>query len=157
MNVETLQGTPEGARDNILSDHEDLREMMRGLEQHLWQATDLDREWLTTLRKALHDFAEACRAHFRDEERGGLHLQLRDRSPRLAFRLQQLVYDHPRILVALQELVADFPPDEAMKPNELRSLKERVQSALEVVHAHERAETEITMDAYWDDLGGEGD
>lgn len=157
MNVETIQGTPEGARNRLLSDHEDLREMMRVLEQHLWRATDSDRGWLTTLREALHGFVGACQAHFKDEERGGLHLQLRDRSPRFANRLQRLVYDHPRILVTLEELVADFPAYEAMTPNELRSLKERVQSALDVVHAHERAETAIAMEVYWDDLGGEGD
>lgn len=155
MNVETLQGTPSGATDQILSDHGNLRERLQGLEQHLWQPVDSVGEWLTTLREALHDLAEECRAHFRDEEFGGLHHQLRDHSPRLTFRLQRLVFDHPRILAALKDLAAHFPVDELMKRNELRSLKERVQSALEMVHAHERAETKVAMDAYWDDLGGE--
>lgn len=155
MNVETLQGTPDGAKSEILSNHGDLREMLRGLEQHLWQPVDSVGQWLATLREALHDLVEACRAHFRDEEVGGLHLQLRQHSPRLTIRLQQLVFDHPRILVALQDLAVHFPANEVITRNELRSLKERVQSTLEMVHAHERAETRVTMDAYWDDLGGE--
>jgi len=65
------------------------------------------------------------------------------------------MFDHPRILAALKELAAHFPAHEVMERSELRSLKERVRSALEMVHAHERAETKVTMDAYWDDIGGE--
>ena len=145
------------ARDvgaKILSDHRDLRGALQALEQHLQQPAD-SQGWIGSLRDGLSGLVDLCSAHFEVEEQTGLHIQLREQSPRLAFRLERLVSDHRRILEGLQELARDLPA-ETIGRNEADPLKERVLRALETLHEHERAENEIMMDAYWDDLGGEG-
>ena len=146
MNAEHL-----GAK--ILSEHKDLRGVLQALEQHLEQPADSDR-WLEHLREALSGLVDLCSDHFAVEEETGLHVELREQSPRLAFRLEKLVSEHDGILDTLRKLVTDLPA-KAVGPNEANPCKDRVQRALETVRSHERAESEIMMDAYWDDLGGE--
>lgn len=137
----------------ILSDHEDLGGLLQALEQHLVQPTDSD-GWLGSLRESLSGLVDLCSTHFKVEEETGLHIELREQSPRLAGRLERLISDHDRILGTLQKLIADLPA-ETIGPAEAGPFKERVLSAVETLHEHERAENEIMMDAYWDDLGGE--
>ncbi|MGD8316864.1 MAG: hemerythrin domain-containing protein [Myxococcales bacterium] len=137
----------------ILSEHKHLRALLQALEQHLQQPVDSD-AWLPRLRNMLSGLVDLCSDHFRLEEETGLHIQLRDQSPRLASRLEQLLSDHSRILDELQKVAADLPTDSVVA-NEVGPLKERALGALQDIREHERAENEVMMDAYWDDLGGE--
>ena len=137
----------------ILSDHKDLRGVLHALEQHLHQPLDSD-GWLGNLREELCGLVDLCSVHFGLEEETGLHVELRERSPHLASRLERLVSDHGRILGALQKLVTDLPePSTAL--NQAHPLKAAVLEALQTLREHERAENAIMMEAYWDDLGGE--
>ena len=146
MNTENV-----GAK--ILSEHENLRALLQKLERQVQQPAGSD-AWLEKLRELLSGLVDLCSEHFRLEEQAGLHVQLREQSPRLAFRLEKLLSDHFRILEALQNLVTDVSPD-SVASGESAPLKERILGVLEAVHEHERAENEVMMDAYWDDLGGE--
>ena len=137
----------------ILSEHEDLRALLQTLERQVQQPAGPD-AWLENLRETLSRLVDLCSEHFRLEEQAGLHVQLREQSPRLAFRLEKLLSDHARILEALRKLVTDLPI-ESIASGGVDPLKERVLGVLEAVHEHERAENEIMMDAYWQDLGGE--
>lgn len=137
----------------ILSDHENLRAVLQTLEQHVQQPSGSD-AWLENLRETLSRLVDLCSEHFRLEEQAGLHVQLREQSPRLAFRLEKLLSDHFRILETLRRLVTDLPT-ESIAPGEASPLKERVLDVLGAVDRHERAENEVMMDAYWQDLGGE--
>ena len=146
MNTENV-----GAK--ILSEHEDLRALLQRLERHVQQPGGSD-GWLEKLRESLSRLVDLCSEHFRLEEQAGLHVQLREESPRLAFRLEKLLSDHSGILEALRKLVTDLPT-EVSAPGDADTLKERVLGVVEAVHEHERAENEVMMDAYWEDLGGE--
>ena len=146
MNTENI-----GAK--ILSQHKDLRALLQALERHIQQPAGSD-AWLESLREALSGLVDLCSEHFTLEEQTGLHVELREQSPRLAFRLEKLLSDHSRILEALRKLVAGLPT-ESIASSEADPLKERVLGVLEAFHEHERAENEIMMDAYWEDLGGE--
>ncbi len=137
----------------ILSEHKDLRALLRALEQHVRQPGS-SRAWLESLREPLSALANRCSEHFQLEERAGLHVQLRDQSPRLAFRLEKLLSEHPRILAALQKLVVDLS-GEAVSAGEAELFRERILAAVDAVREHERAENDVMMDAYWEDLGGE--
>lgn len=137
----------------ILSEHENLRALLQTLEQQVQQPAGSD-AWLQNLRETLSRLVDLCSEHFRLEEQAGLHVQLREQSPRLAFRLERLLVDHFRILEALRKLVAVLPT-ESIASGEAGPLKERVLGVLEAVDEHERAENEVMMDAYWEDLGGE--
>ena len=146
MNTENV-----GAK--ILAEHEELRALLRALEQQVRQSAGSD-AWLENLRDTLSRVVDLCSEHFRLEEQAGLHVELREQSPRLAFRLEKLVSDHSRILEALQKLVTELPT-ESIASGGVDPLRERVLGALEAVREHERAENEIMMEAYWQDLGGE--
>lgn len=146
MNTENV-----GAK--ILTEHEDLRALLQASERHVQQPAGSD-AWLENLRETLSGLVELCVEHFRLEEQAGLHVQLREQSPRLAFRLENLLSDHLRILEALRKLVTDLPI-ESIASGEADRVKERVLGVLEAVREHERAENEVMMDAYWEDLGGE--
>ena len=137
----------------ILSEHEGLRALLQAVERHIQQPAGSD-GWLEKLRESLSGLIDVCSEHFRLEEQAGLHVQLREESPRLAFRLEKLLSDHSGILEALRKLVTDLPT-EAIASGDADPLKERVLGVLEAVHEHERAENEVMMDAYWEDLGGE--
>lgn len=137
----------------ILSEHQHLRALLKALEQHLQQPGESD-VWLTGLRDMLAGLVDVCSEHFKLEEEAELHVQLREQSPRLASRLEKLLAEHARILAELQKLVADLATPSAA-PGQTERLKQQVSSALEEVRQHERAENEVMMDAYWDDLGGE--
>ena len=137
----------------ILSDHKDLRGVLQALEEHLEQPTD-SHGWLRSLRETLAGLLELCTAHFRLEEETGVHVQLREDSPHLASRLERLASDHSRILEELKKLVAALP--HSIELEATVSLKATVLGALDNLREHERAESAIMMDAYWDDLGGEG-
>lgn len=136
----------------ILSEHEDLRAVLQALERLVQQPAGSD-AWLESLGKTLSGLVELCSKHFRFEEEAGLHVQLREQSPRLAFRLERLLSDHSQILKALQKLVTDLPT--SIASGEANPLKERVLGVVEALREHERAENEVMMDVYWDDLGGE--
>lgn len=137
----------------ILSEHKNLRALLRELEQHLQQPAGSG-AWLENLRQALFGLVDLCSEHFKLEEQTGLHVELREQSPRLASRLEKLLSDHGRILEGLRQLVADLPT-ESMAPSDTEPLKERILGVMETVREHERAENEVMMDAYWEDLGGE--
>jgi iron-sulfur cluster repair protein YtfE (RIC family) len=137
----------------ILSEHKDLRALLQALDRHVQQPVGSD-AWLENLRETLSGLVDLCSEHFRLEEQAGLHVQIREQSPRLASRLEKLLSDHRRILDALRKLVADLPR-ESIASSEADPLKERVLGVLEAVHEHEQAENEVMMDAYWVDLGGE--
>ncbi len=137
----------------ILSEHEDLHALLQALERHVQQSAGSD-AWLENLRKKLSGLVDLCSEHFRLEEQAGLHAQVREKSPRLAFRLEKLLSDHFRILEGLRKLVGDLPT-RSITSGEADPLKERVLGLLEAVRDHERAENEVMMDAYWEDLGGE--
>jgi len=139
--------------DKILSEHENLRALLRALEQQVEQSADSD-AWLENLRETLSRLVDLCAEHFELEERAGLHVELREQSPRLASRLEKLLSDHSRILGALRRLVTDLPT-ESTASGGVDALKERILDTVAAVHEHERAENEIMMDAYWEDLGGE--
>lgn len=146
MNTENI-----GAQ--ILSDHKDLRALLEALERHVALSAGSE-AWIGGLRETLSSLVDLCSEHFQLEERIGLHVQLREQSPRLAFRLEKLLAEHSRILDALRTLVTDLPT-ETPAAREADALKERVRGVLEAVQEHERSENEVMMDAYWDDLGGE--
>ncbi|MBW2509422.1 MAG: hemerythrin domain-containing protein [Deltaproteobacteria bacterium] len=137
----------------ILSEHKDLRGLLRGLEQQAQRPVG-SRGWVESVRAPLSQLADRCSEHFRLEEQAGLHVQLRDQSPRLAFKLERLLSEHGQILEVLSNLVGDLSR-EAAPPGEAEPLKERVLAAVEAIREHERAENEAMMDAYWEDLGGE--
>ncbi len=139
--------------NKILSEHEDLRALLRALEQQVQQSAGSD-AWLEKLRGTLSRLVDLCSEHFELEERAGLHVELREQSPRLASRLEKLLSDHSRILEALRRLVTDLPT-ESTASGGVDTLKERILGMVAAVHEHERAENEIMMDAYWEDLGGE--
>lgn len=109
---------------------------------------------MENLRRTLSDLVDLCAEHFRLEEQAGLHVQLRDQSPRLAFRLQKLLAEHSGILDTLEKLVTELPA-QAVTSRDVEPLKQSVSVALEAVRQHERAENEVMMDAYWEDIGGE--
>lgn len=138
----------------ILSEHNDLRAVLQALEEHLRQPADSG-GWLSSLQDELSGLLNLCSAHFRVEEEGGLHIQLRDQAPRLASRLEKLVSDHSRILESLQVLLTELQA-ETFRPNEPDPpCKKQVLRVLESLREHERAENEVMMDTYWNDLGGE--
>ncbi len=139
--------------EKILAEHKHLRTLLRESEGHLEQPAD-SAAWLEGLREMLSGLIAVCSEHFELEEQNGMHVQLRDQSPRLAHRLKELLSDHARLLEALQQLVADLPT-RTVAPNEAGPLKDRVLGVLGELREHERAENEVMMDAYWDDLGGE--
>ena len=137
----------------ILSEHKDLRALLRALEQHAQRPAG-SREWAESVLAPLSELADRCSEHFRLEEQAGLHVQLRDQSPRLAFQLERLLSEHSQILEVLRKLVKNLQA-QALAQGEAEPLKERVLAAVEAVREHERAENEAMMDAYWEDLGGE--
>jgi len=146
MNTENV-----GAR--ILSEHKNLRALLRKVERSVQQPAGSD-AWMENLRRTLSDLVDLCAEHFRLEEQAGLHVQLRDQSPRLAFRLQKLLAEHSGILDTLEKLVTELPA-QAVTSRDVEPLKQSVSVALEAVRQHERAENEVMMDAYWEDIGGE--
>ena len=137
----------------ILSDHKDLRGVLQALEEHLEQPIDSE-GWLPSLSEALGSLLDLCTAHFQLEEETGLHVQLREESPHLATRLERLASDHCRILEELGKLLADLPVH-SIELDETAPLKATVLGTLDILREHERAESAVMMDAYWDDLGGE--
>ena len=137
----------------ILADHKDLRGVLEALETHVDQSADSD-DWATTLQGAFCGLVDLCTAHFGLEEETGVHLELRQESPHLASRLEKLLSDHGRILGALRTLTADLARPSGER-DDVERLKARALEALEALREHERAESAIMMEAYWDDLGGE--
>ena len=145
--------TTEKVGAEILSDHNTLRALIGALEKHFQQRADAEL-WYETLREKVSALVDLCCEHFRLEEQSGLHVQLRQQSPRHAFRLEKLLGEHASILAGLQNLATDLATD-SITAIETDSLKERVLLALESVRQHESAENEVMTDVYWDDLGGE--
>lgn len=137
----------------ILSQHETLRSRLRALEEQVRQPVASDAA-LQSLSEMLSSLVALCSAHFRREEDAGLHLELREASPRLASRLEKLLADHTRLLEQLRELAADCS-DASRARAESPPVNERALDVVSALRAHERAENEVMMDAYWDDLGGE--
>lgn len=137
----------------ILSEHERLRVQLRALERQVRQAPASDAA-LQTLCEGLTRLVDLCTEHFRLEEEAGLHLQIREASPRLASRLEKLLSDHSRLLDELRQLAADCS-DQSLAAPGAEPLNARALGVVAALREHERAENEVMMDAYWDDLGGE--
>lgn len=146
------RGTDE-SRTEILNAHEGVRGQLAKLEQYLQQPIALDGQLIINLSEMLHKLVETLRSHFDQEESAGMHVELRVRFPRLASRFERVMSEHPRILNTLEDLLGDLRVEETVDSQKLRSVRERVQQAVEMLHEHERAETTIIMDAYWEDLG----
>lgn len=137
----------------ILSEHQGLRAHLRALEAHVRQPTVSDAA-LQTLREMVSKLIDLCSEHFRLEEQAGLHVQIREASPRLASRSEKLLDEHARLLDALRRLMVDCSVPSLSK-GDAEALDRRVLVVIEALREHERTENEVMLDAYWDDLGGE--
>jgi len=149
------QGDTSGSsRHEILEDHKHVRALLGDLEEHLAKKIDEEDSWRSHLETCLADFHRRLQKHFVTEEEGKLYRELKERVPRLAQRLERVFGDHPAILERLEEISGGLKDGNSKIG--MPQIIEETRGLIAQVAEHEAAENEVMMDAYWDDLGGEG-
>jgi len=156
MGATDPEDTSNASRREILDDHAHVRGLLGGLEEHLDRPVEPEAEWRSELQVTLSDLHRRLQRHFKSEEKGGVHERLMQEAPRLAHRLDELFADHPAILERLTGLLASLSEEGGASPLDVRALTDGTRQLIEQLSEHEASENEVMLDAYWDDLGGEG-
>jgi hypothetical protein len=76
--------------------------------------------------------------------------------PRFGPQISKLVAEHPRIIQLFTAAANHAAPSGSPEQRENGALVSHVQLALATLKRHEAEENEMIMNAYWDDLGGQG-
>lgn len=131
----------------LLDEHEQLREVLLGLERMIEgpaSGTDLG-AWVASLAERLrHATAEVVR-HFAWEANTGLFTQIESALPEASAQCEALMAEHDAIGADLARLSARLEkgPDEAG----LRLLLRELGGVLERLHRHEEHENQLLLDA----------
>lgn len=132
------------ARKQILDDHRRIGELL----SRVAAAADAAES-----RDSMRELLPLLQRHFREEEEeiGGLHAVVRQRTPHHWNALCGLRDEHLQLLAQARDLQAQAERNAAVE-----HLRELGTELKDHVAAHEAKETEIFVDSIWTDLG-EGD
>ncbi|MCA9546550.1 MAG: hypothetical protein KC613_19230 [Myxococcales bacterium] len=125
----------ESAGDNIAQQHQSLRQQCEALDEC---------SGIKTLKRCLSALEADLAEHFDLEESPvGREAVLGPRALAHADRMDALFKQHPLILDTVRGLLAQAD-----------QLEVGVHRLVDLIHKHERAETELMADALYDDFGG---
>ena len=137
-------GTPDapGVRDQIVAEHQALREVLARVET----APDLD-----DLLALLAELQRLLISHFATEEADeGFERLLGRRAPHLLGGLDAVLSKHCEILADLNRLAGNA---RACLDGPVAEVRQQAAALAARLHAHEEKETELLVGAMYDDLG----
>jgi hemerythrin-like domain-containing protein len=143
------------SRHDVLEEHRRLVGRIQELESWL-ERTDRSSEWAAKLSTMLLAVAALLRAHFGGEAEISVFVALNEEHPRFSAKISQLESEHPRILQLFGAAADRAASLQAGSPRDYDALAAQAQAAIAMLRRHEAEENEMIMNAYWDDLGGQG-
>jgi hypothetical protein len=133
--------------ENTLEQHRSFNPLIEAILLRVVRLPDEKDPWLADLAKRVAQLAELLSAHFADEELSCLFTDIPIQCPHHAEKLDRLKGEHP---VLIERLKTVLDGGEAM---EMAALAGRVQRTIAQVRRHEAEETEIILEAFWDEVG----
>lgn len=132
----------------IEDDHRELRTRLETLTDNADHAGILS---------SLQELPKMLAKHFADEEEvGGLYDDLAERCPAVCKELELLRGEHRAILDDLEVLGREVQNSAESGEALSKTTREVVARCLETLRRHERAESTIIADVYYNDEGGRG-
>jgi uncharacterized protein (UPF0335 family) len=132
----------------IQSDHEAIRSLLERLEGMIDKLVAHDTAAKFAMPELLGEFREVLLLHFDREEQSGVLEHAALEEPRFADRIEDLILEHTDLRRAVDQ-ICEGPAGDCWGDFEARFVSFR--SALA---EHERAENEVLMAVYVEDLGG---
>jgi hemerythrin-like domain-containing protein len=142
-------------RHDVLEEHRRLVGRIQEIESWL-ERTDRSSDWARSLSAMLLAVVELLREHFGGEAESSVFVALSEEHPRFSAKIAQLVGEHPRILHLFGAAADRAASLEAAAARDYEALAAQAQAAIAMLRRHEAEENEMIMNAYWDDLGGQG-
>jgi hypothetical protein len=139
--------------EQTLAEHKEILALVHELEAHCEEGARSPSE---SVRANVHDtlerLSDLLSRHFRGEERD-FYRDLPSRFPRLSTRCTELVGQHTDIAAYFD--LATREAERLAKGNggSPDSLSVHVHTAISALRNHESEETNLIMEAYWDDIG----
>jgi hypothetical protein len=143
------------SRHDVLEEHRRLVGRIQELESWL-ERTDRSPAWAAKLSSMLLEVAERLREHFGGEAESSVFVALSEEHPRFSTKITQLIGEHPRILRLFGAAADRAASLVAGSTPEYDALSAQARAAVAMLRRHEAEENEMIMNAYWDDLGGQG-
>lgn len=128
--------------------HEDLRELLRTIEQVSALRTGSDE----ILAGRLADLKIHLRLHFEHEEEGGYFHEVVAAAPWLAEQAAALEQEHAQLMELLDGLLETFRPT-VRQPVGRPAVNKCFEEFNRLFHKHEAAEAQLVQQAFNDDLG----
>lgn len=142
MSSERVPSSPADTREQILSEHQQIRELVGRIED----TTDL-----AEIVSGLQQLQPLFESHFaREEALDGLHSDIRARAPQHRQAIDRLEQDHRELLADVAELQAQAQACLQGPIREIEALRSRF---LLKLREHEARESGLFVDAIWTDLG----
>ncbi|MEI2778528.1 MAG: hypothetical protein V9G19_21685 [Tetrasphaera sp.] len=131
----------------------ELGDAMRALDDALGLPAGLGTLWRRRVRAALTELAHDLRVHVElTESEGGLHADVRSRSPRLISKLEALQADHVYFLDEVDRLLA--ARDDGAAAVDTNAHREAVGALLRRLVRHRQRGSDLVYEAYVVDIGG---
>jgi uncharacterized protein (UPF0335 family) len=145
--------------DKVLEEHRQLRQMISDLAGFLQQPRPAIGQqgahaWGAEMAHRLVTLHDALFRHFRYEEESGMAEDITIRHPRRSVEIERLIGEHPQMLSEIKELMTealDYSEGHLLDDPALRT---RLQTVLDHLNEHERAETDLVERAAFQETGG---
>lgn len=139
----------EAEHNKLKQEIEKIQQMMSPFLPKL-NYTDWHQDFLWLLR----DFNNDLQKHFDLEEEGGFMQDILDTDPRFVNTIDRLEAEHETMGQELDKIIHHLKDMSDYDAKACEMLFAEIAALLEMLHAHEAAESEVIESTYLDDLGG---
>lgn len=144
--------------EQALIEHRILQHVKAALRLSLdWKASEvgLDRK-LSSVRFTAQSLERHLVRMMTLEEEGGYMDAVRERKPNWTTKVEALAREHDEIRDLLARVMPQLESENARDPDRFTDACENLGTLLQRLDAHDQRETDLLMEVFTEDIGGEG-